>query len=119
MEQLAISRDTSAPNGHHGVMTFFLAHDPLSMSMIDLPHLGHKYESERSCVAEDDEGGDEHEGGRLLLAEDKGHGHAQHAHDGHVVHGDAHVLGVVEGWDLDLAGLPGKKGAEELKDMEK
>ena len=39
----------------------------------------------------------------------------EHAHDGHVVHRHAHVLGVVQSRDLDLPSLPSKECAEQLK----
>ena len=78
------------------------------------PHLRDKHEAERSGSAEDDKEGDDDEGGRLLLVQHEGHGHAQDTHDRHVVDGHAHVLGVVQGRDLDLTGLPRQEGSEEL-----
>ena len=55
-------------------------------------HLGHKHEAECEGCAEYYEHRDEHEGGVSLLLEDGRDGHAQHAHDHHVIEAHAHIL---------------------------
>ena len=66
-----------------------------------MAYLWHKDETERSGGAENDENGYNDEGGRLFVGEHEAYGHAEYAHDGHVVHGHAHVLGVVKGRNLN------------------
>ena len=54
----------------------------------------------------------------MLLVKNEADGHAEDAHDDDVVHGQAHVLAVVQGGDLDVPGLPGQEGTEKLKGKE-
>ena len=75
-------------------------------------YLGYKYKTQRPRVAKYDKCRNKDKRRRLFLAEDEADGHAQHAHDGHVVDRDPDVFGVVESWNLDLAGFPGQKGSE-------
>ena len=68
--------------------TFYCANCPASKCV----HLGHKHEAECEGCAEYYEHRDEHEGGVPLLLEDGRDGHAQHAHDDHVIEAHAHIL---------------------------
>ena len=62
-------------------------------------HLWHKHEAECEGCAEYNEHLDEHEGGVPLLLEDGRDGHAQHAHDDHVIEAHPHILGTHQ-WQI-------------------
>ncbi len=79
-------------------------------------YFGHEDEAESPGVAEDDEDRDQQERRRLLFAENEADGHAKYAHDRHVVDGDAHVLGVIQGRDLHLSCFPSQECAKELRE---
>ena len=50
-----------------------------------------------------------------MVPQDEAHSHPENAHYGHVVDGDAYVLGIVQSGYLNLSRLPGQKGAKELE----
>ena len=63
-------------------------------------YLWHKYEAEGARGTKYDENRNKDEGSVLMFIEDCRDGRPEDAHDGHVVDGHAHVLGVVQCWDL-------------------
>lgn len=77
-------------------------------------HLGNEHQAEGGRRAEHDEDGDDDEGRVLLLSQHEGERGPDHAHDDHVVHAHADVLGVVEGGNAHVPSLPRQKAAERL-----
>lgn len=77
-------------------------------------YLGHEHETQCGGRTKDNENGDDHERGILLVAKHKRQADADDAHDDDIVDTHADVLRVVQRRNRDVPRLPGQEDAEYL-----